>query len=96
MNLISVYSLRNLRGLCASAVMMAARKFTAETQRTRRGRRGFQIKTPTLDGNALVYFDAAIASSKISRATSAFSFVRIRGGDQRMELGPQPSRISPR
>src|SRR5439155_19802235 len=42
------------------------------------------------------YTDVAIASSKISSATSTFSLVKINGGDQRLEFGPQPSKINPR
>lgn len=38
----------------------------------------------------------AIASSKISNATSTFSRVMMRGGDQRMVLTPQPRRMRPR
>src|ERR1043165_1738393 len=43
-----------------------------------------------------VYTDAAIAASKISRATSTFSFVSISGGDQRNVLEPAPRMINPR
>ena len=38
---------------------------------------------------------AAIASSKISSATSTFSFVSINGGDQRIVLAPAEM-INPR
>src|SRR5262249_4600388 len=38
----------------------------------------------------------AIASSKISSATSTLSRERISGGDQRIEFAPQPNRIRPR
>src|SRR6185436_20460829 len=40
--------------------------------------------------------EAAIAASKISNATSTFSFDRISGGDQRIVFAPAPRMISPR
>ncbi len=40
--------------------------------------------------------EAATAASKISSATSTFSFVKISGGDQRIVEVPQPKIIRPR
>src|SRR5256886_6829561 len=78
---------------CALPISTTQRRLDRETKAVNDPKRRRRYALPA---HSKFYFDDAIASSKISSATSTFSRFKIRGGDQRIVFGPAPSKIRPR